>query len=98
MGTASAVVAASLIVSPVTSYLVIRATQCHWRPYLKAIIIPLCASLIMGAAILILKTALTSLAGIPRLIVVVGAGGLVYCGMAYVFHRMFEYDLIRDFR
>jgi O-antigen/teichoic acid export membrane protein len=97
-GTAAAVVAASLLVNPVSSYLAIRVTGCGGRPYLAALAPPLAASFLMGGAMLGLRPALLTIAGIPRLLLLGMAGTVVYLAAIWMFARFFNFDIRRDLR
>jgi O-antigen/teichoic acid export membrane protein len=68
------------------------------RDLIRAVTPPVMASLAMAAAVLALDHVLPALAPLPHLLLLVGAGALVYCGWLLLFERSVVRDLLAMLR
>ena len=68
------------------------------RDLARAVAPPVMASLAMAAAVLALDHVLPALAPLPHLLLLVGAGALVYCGWLLLFERSVVRDLLAMLR
>ena len=99
LGTSLAVVFGSLVARLISSYMVIKITECRIKSFCRLIAFPLTGTIIMVLPIFFLKMHSVISIGILEFLMSIGLGILIYLGMTYLFDRFLNYKMeliIRD--
>jgi len=99
LGTSLAVVFGSLVARLISSYMVIKITECRIKSFCRLIAFPLTGTIIMVLPIFFLKMHSVISIGILEFLMYIGLGILIYLGITYLFDRFLNYKMeliIRD--
>jgi PST family polysaccharide transporter/lipopolysaccharide exporter len=96
VGTAAAAVFSPLVTSePAINYLVVREIDGSYARFARVVGIPLAASLVMGAAVVLVRASVPLRSTVPQFLGLVVFGVVVYAGCLAIVERRLDYGVER---